>query len=788
MTRLANIAVLTATAFFLLPERVCAQGQFGSHVAAANGYVFVAEPGNVTRPGIVYVYRAGADGKWTETAKLTVPGAQAGDGFGSAIAVQGDRLLVSNVTEREARGVVHEFQLRGQTWSHISRIMVNDGMPNDSFGISIAMNGNVAAIGSTGRTGGVYLYRRGQYDGWSREAKLTAADAVAGDAFGAAVAVEGDRILVGAPGQAKGRGAAYLYVRESADRWTQHVKLVARTVTDGSRLGARVALLRDYAIASAPGRDENTGAVYIFEKNPNAEGWAAFTRLFPFDGGSQSGFGAALAVADNELWVGAPGSDAFTGTFYRFAWDATRQDWTVTRKLSLAEPAHEGGYSGVFALAGDVAVAGLPNLDDGDGAAVVLARKSDGQWAEVSRLRSEPEVFPAITGRAARCNAGHAELFVCGNVELLSFLPIHEIGGARGVNLSGIWGWTDPTTGKEYALIGRTNGTSFVDVSDPVKPRYLGDLPLTKGARPNVWREIKVYKDHAFVVADGAGKHGMQVFDLTQLRSVGSQPKIFDTTILYENIFSAHNIVINEATGVAYAVGSNGGGETCGGGLHMIDIKEPRKPTFIGCFSDPQTGLARTGYSHDAQCVTYSGPHAKYRGREICFGSNETALSIADVTDKKAPVALSRASYPNVSYSHQGWLTADQRFFYMNDEGDEMEGSVPRTRTLIWDVSDLEDPQVVGQFLGTTAATDHNLYIVGDTMYQSNYRSGLRVIDIRDRKNPREVGFFDTVPNGENNPGFQGSWSNYPFFKSGIIIFTSIREGFFIVKPQRPVS
>jgi choice-of-anchor B domain-containing protein len=163
-------------------------------------------------------------------------------------------------------------------------------------------------------------------------------------------------------------------------------------------------------------------------------------------------------------------------------------------------------------------------------------------------------------------------------------------------------------------------------------------------------------------------------------------------------------------------------------------------------------------------------------------------LSIADVTDKKNPVAVSRISYPDVQYSHQGWLSDDHRYFYMDDEGDELGGAVPRTRTIIWDVSDLEDPQVAGEFLGTTAATDHNLYIVGDTMYQSNYRGGLRVIDIRDRKNPREIGYFDSVPNSDNTPGFQGSWSNYPFFRSGTIVFTSIREGLFIVRLQRPVS
>jgi choice-of-anchor B domain-containing protein len=373
-------------------------------------------------------------------------------------------------------------------------------------------------------------------------------------------------------------------------------------------------------------------------------------------------------------------------------------------------------------------------------------------------------------------------------MELQAFLPINEIGGGRGVNLNDVWGWTDPQTNREYALVGRTNGTSFVDVTDPANPRYLGDLPMTEGAQANVWRDIKVYGDHAFIVADGAGPHGMQVFDLTKLRDVPNAPVTFTADAHYDRLASAHNIVINEQTGTAFAVGVNSGGEVCGGGLHLIDIRDPKNPTFQGCFSDPRTGNAGTGYSHDAQCVTYTGPHQKYAGREICFGSNETALSIADVTDRENPIALSRASYPDVQYSHQGWLTPDQRYFYMNDEGDEVGGIVPRTRTIIWDVADLDDPQIAGMFMGETPASDHNLYIVGDTMYQSNYSSGLRVIDISDRANPREIGFFDSVPTGNDEAGFNGSWSNYPYFRSGTIIFTSIGEGLFIVKTRRPIS
>jgi choice-of-anchor B domain-containing protein len=124
----------------------------------------------------------------------------------------------------------------------------------------------------------------------------------------------------------------------------------------------------------------------------------------------------------------------------------------------------------------------------------------------------------------------------------------------------------------------------------------------------------------------------------------------------------------------------------------------------------------------------------------------------------------------------------------MDDELDELQGKVSQTRTLIWDVTDLDDPQLVGEFMGATEASDHNLYIRGNIMYQSNYQAGLRIIDISDPVNPREIGYFDTVPYGENTPGFGGSWSNYPYFPSGTIIVTSGREGLFILKKRGPVS
>ncbi|MDT8341241.1 MAG: choice-of-anchor B family protein [Longimicrobiales bacterium] len=387
------------------------------------------------------------------------------------------------------------------------------------------------------------------------------------------------------------------------------------------------------------------------------------------------------------------------------------------------------------------------------------------------------------------CRDGEAAIFGCTQVDLIALLPVQEMGAARGAMVNDVWGWTDPATGREYALVGRSDGTSFVDVTDPGRPVYLGQMPKTEGSRGQAWRDVKVIRDHALVVADNAGQHGMQVFDLTRLRGVDpADPPTFSPDALYTGIASAHNLVVNEETGFAYTVGNSGGGQPCGS-LHMIDMRDPGNPTFAGCYTDPSVGLSSTGGTHDAQCVLYRGPDPDYRGREICIAFSETAISIGDVTDKAAPVIVGQAQMPNTAYIHQGWFTEDQRYLYVNDELDEMSGLTDATRTMIWDMADLDDPVPAGVYLAESNATDHNLYVHGNLMYQSNYAAGLRILDVSDPLHPREVAYFDTAPFTPETPGFfDGSWSNYPFFESGNVLVTSHKQGLFILRRRVPIS
>ncbi len=368
---------------------------------------------------------------------------------------------------------------------------------------------------------------------------------------------------------------------------------------------------------------------------------------------------------------------------------------------------------------------------------------------------------------ATPCVGGMAGPYPCENVDLMAFIPYTTFNASY---TNDIWGWTDPLDGKEYAMIGVSNGTAFVDVTDPVNPVYLGKLPTQTSSSP--WRDIKVYNNYAFVVSEASG-HGMQIFDLTELRSVASPPVTFSNTDHYNGFGRAHNVVINEDSGYAYGVGTS----TCSGGLHMVNIQDPLNAINAGCYSSD-------GYTHDAQCVNYTGPDPDYAGAEVCFNSNEDTLTIVDVTNKAAPALISRTSYPGVDYTHQGWVMSDHRYFLLGDEGDEISNG-HNTRTYIWDLLDLDNPQLLGNYTGPNPSIDHNMYVVGNYVYQSNYTSGLQILDLSDiaNTNLQMVAYFDTYT-PHNNPNFNGSWSNYPYFDSGIVVVTGIDEGLFILSPS----
>lgn len=398
---------------------------------------------------------------------------------------------------------------------------------------------------------------------------------------------------------------------------------------------------------------------------------------------------------------------------------------------------------------------------------IVLAAcgSGDGGTSPDGDPAATPPPTPATnlgTGPAT-CVSGTADGYDCNGISLARNVSLADLGGESG---SDIWGWVDPSDDTEYVLMGLNNGTAFVRIADPEAPEVVGHLPTETAS--SSWRDIKVYEDHAYIVADSADDHGMQVFDLTRLRA-GGTGQTFSADVIYGDIRSAHNVAINVSTGLGYVVGSG----TCAGGLHQVDLNPPINPTFAGCHS-------ADGYTHDADCVSYSGPDTDHAGAEICFNANEDHVAIVDVSVKPSPVTLSTLVYPDAAYVHQAIPDPTHRYVLVGDENDENQTG-RGTGTIVLDVTDLDSPDYLYTHRLTTGTTDHNLMVDGSRVYEANYQSGLRVLEYTDLATDtlNEIAHFDTYPEGDGT-STRGAWGVYARFPSGTIAVSDTERGLYL--------
>jgi len=392
-------------------------------------------------------------------------------------------------------------------------------------------------------------------------------------------------------------------------------------------------------------------------------------------------------------------------------------------------------------------------------------------------------VFSLSASAQVPCVNGLAGNYPCRNMDLLSFMTLEECGCNPTGNTNDVWGWKSPVSGKEYAILGCADVTSFIDVTDPVNPILIGTLATH--SESSLWRDVESLGNWLYVVSEASG-HGMQIFDLNQLDGVTNPPVLFAETAHYPGFSNCHTVNVDPVSGYVYAYGTN----TVGGGEHIVDVSDPLNPTYAG-------GYENSGYTHDGFAWTYDGPDADHQGEEIVIacngrsGSDNDILVFVNVTDKSDCVLIGEYDYngeATIGYFHQGWITKNKRYFLMNDELDEMalgnDQQPYGTRTHIFNITDLDNVTYEGFYEGTSPAIDHNLYALDQFIYESNYRSGVRVLDaIRVAESQlSEVAFFDLYPENDNAQ-FSGTWSNYPYLPSGIVLATSMYDGMFIVKP-----
>lgn len=348
------------------------------------------------------------------------------------------------------------------------------------------------------------------------------------------------------------------------------------------------------------------------------------------------------------------------------------------------------------------------------------------------------------------------------NMSCLAWLSLADFPGNHSSG-NDVWGYVSPS-GREYAIMGLEKGFGFVEVTDPTDPVIVDSVT----GPTSLWHDVKVIGEYAYGVSEGGA--GIQVMDLSDIDN-GNVTLVRNKT--QQGHSSTHNIVANPDSGFLYLVGAN----IQNGGLIAVSTTTPDDPIIVGAWNDM--------YVHDAQVVSYdSGPYA---GKEIAFclsgfngGWSQTGLRIVDVTDKNNMFTISTISWSGARYAHQGWLSEDGRHFYINDELDEGD-SVNVTTTRVFNVESLSDPVYSGSFTTGKAATDHNLYTHNGLIFESNYRSGLRVFDASNPTSPTEIAYFDTYP-GNDGAGYNGTWSNYPYLPSGTILVSDIERGLFVLR------
>lgn len=299
---------------------------------------------------------------------------------------------------------------------------------------------------------------------------------------------------------------------------------------------------------------------------------------------------------------------------------------------------------------------------------------------------------------------------------------------------SDCWGYTAPD-GREYAILGVTNGVSIIDITDNVS---LGEVAFIPGPSSS-WRDIKTYQNYAYVVNESSG--GMQIIDLSNL------PASASIAATYTGFSTSHNIFIDVPNGILYAEG--GGSQP----VRVLSLADPLNPVQISSFG--------------IEC------HDIYVQDNLAFVSegSSASLGIYDVTNPQVPSFLARINFTRPTYVHNAWATEDGNYLMTTEE------TSGRTMKM-WDISNLGNITMTDEILGPSGLA-HNTHIMGNFAYVSHYADGLRIIDVSDPFNLVEVGFYDTYPNPGG--GFNGAWGAFPFFPSGKILISDIQTGLYVV-------
>ncbi len=351
-----------------------ASDYFGVSVALDGDTALVGAPrddddGNESGSAYLFWY----DGaNWIDEDKLTASDAAADGHFGISVALEGDVAMVGASGEETVAGAVYAFHYNGASWVEKPKLTPTDSVVHDDFGSAVAISGDRVVIGAPYSGGGnsetgqgaAYVF---EYSGssWVQQAKLTASDGVPGGffGFGKTVAISGDTIVVGAHEVDSYTGAAYVF-RYATGTWSQDPRLTALGATVDDAFGRSVAVSSDTIVVTALFAGD-TGAAYVYGDDGESAVWE--TTLTASDGEAWEQFGASAAIAsDNTIVIGADYDES--GSAYVFWHDGL--SWVEEPKFTPSDGGDNDHYGDAVAVSGDMILVGAWGNED-NGAAYV---------------------------------------------------------------------------------------------------------------------------------------------------------------------------------------------------------------------------------------------------------------------------------------------------------------------------------------------------------------------------------------------------------------------------------
>lgn len=304
---------------------------FGTAVALQGDTVVIAAP--AANPPAVHVFEREGN-RWSRRARIDAP--QSNIGFARAVALDGDTLMVGAAFRNASRGAVYVFQRASKDWQLAQVLVADDGTPDARFGTALALDGSRAVVGAFGEDfGAAYVFDR--IDGtWEQSQRLDALDAQLGDRFGLAVALEGERIVVGAPGTESDdheqQGAAIVFER-SLGSWSQTAELSAFDGRQNDLFGWSLSLDGNTLVAGAIFDTDtviNQGSAYAFTQVAGT--WVSSMKLRASQVRTADVFGSAVALEGDVLWVGAPGFQT-TSPGAAYAFERAGLVWNVGERF-----------------------------------------------------------------------------------------------------------------------------------------------------------------------------------------------------------------------------------------------------------------------------------------------------------------------------------------------------------------------------------------------------------------------------------------------------------------------